>query len=426
MQERRGYDNHELHANSEKIDSKHCRLCEGNELKIVLDYGSIPVADVLLKEKQLNDPPIVFPLTLAFCENCATLQLTDCVPMDVMYGDDYLYYSSKFETLIDHYGASAGLLIKKYGLHADSLVMEIASNDGYMLQAFKNKGIPVLGVDPAPGPANAAIQRGIPTVIEFFNKDLAERLRSKGYSPDLITANNLINLIPYPKDFVEGLSIIMKPDGHAVIEGNYMVNLISGCEFDMIFHSNLCYFSLTALSRLFRSQNLYINEVVETPVFGGSLRIFVGRKDEPEQSVKRMLEEEKSLGVDQYRYYKNFAERVEKKKEDVLKLLKNLKSENRRIAVYGAAGGMATTMMNYLGLDKQLVDIAVDGNNNKHGLYMPVNKIKIEPTDRLLEEMPEYTLILAWNYADEIIRQQKEYRDAGGKFIIPLPDLKII
>jgi SAM-dependent methyltransferase len=295
-----------------------------------------------------------------------------------------------------------------------------------MLQSFKDEGVQVLGIDPAKGPAAAAQAKGIPTVEAFFNRDLARKLTDKGIHGDVILANNLLMLMPCVRDLVEGIALLLKPNGVAVLENISQVKLVTHCEFDMVYHANLCYFSLTALDRLFRLCGLYINHIEETPVFGGSLRIYVERIDAPSRQVGDMLNAEAALGVADYDFYANFGQRVERTKKKILDLLKSLKAQGKTLAVYGAAGGMATTMMNYLELDKSMIDLAVDNNPQKHGLFMPVNRIEIEHPRRLLEVRPDYTLMLAWNYRDEVLKAQQAYRDLGGKFIVPLPELEVV
>jgi len=403
-----------------------CRACGDEELRLILDLGTLPLANALLDEADLAQPEERFPLRLFFCSHCSLVQIDANVPPEKLFAH-YLYASSNSDTMLAHVGRQVERLVDERRLGPASLVLEIASNDGYLLKFYRERGIPVLGIEPAANIAALARKQGIETLVEFFDAALGRRLAAEGRCADIVHAHNVFAHIPDPNEFIVGLRHLLKPGGIAVIEVPYVRELIDKLEFDTIYHEHFSYYSLTAVENLCRRHKLRVVDVERIAIHGGSLRLFVGHSAQvPQARVASLLEEEQSKGgLGAFAYYESFAQRVWRLRDELLALLYKLKASGQHLAAYGASA-KGSTLMNLFGIDASILDFVADRSTLKQGKFTPGNHLPILSPAALLERKPDAVLLLTWNFANEILAQQQAYRAGGGRFIIPVPTVAIV
>jgi SAM-dependent methyltransferase len=401
-----------------------CRSCGRSQLTVVLDLGDQPLANALIEAERRDRAEATFPLQIACCESCTLLQVTERIPPRIIFSESYPYYSSFLPDLLAHSRAHALDLQSRRSLGPDSLVVEVASNDGYLLKNFVEFGIPVLGIDPADGPAAAACARGVPTINDFFDVALAERLVAEGRRADVVLGNNVLAHVDDINRFVAGFPLLLKPDGIAEFEFPYVRDLVERCAFDTIYHEHVFYYSLTALEPLFSRHGLHLNDVCRLDIHGGSLRLTVSKNPGKSDRLLALQDEEAQLGVGTLAYFEAFSQRVKKVRDDLRALVADIRKRGGRIAAYGAAAKGAT-LLNFAQLGCEAIDYVVDRNIHKVGKRMPGIGLLIRPVETLEQDQPDYVIILAWNFADEIMRQHPSFA-AEGRFIVPIPTPRFI
>lgn len=397
-----------------------CRSCGCGELVSILDLGRQPLANALLEPDSLAVAEPLFPLEVILCTECGLLQVSEDVAPEILFGQDYPYYSSFIPALLAHSRAHALDLIDERHLGEGDLVVEIASNDGYLLKNFVEHHVPVLGIDPARGPAEAAIAIGVPTVIDFFGARVAQKLVGEGRRASVMLANNVLAHVNDINDFVEGFAILLAPDGVAEFEFPYVRDLVETCAFDTIYHEHVFYYSLAALEPLFARHGLYLNDARKLEIHGGSLRLRVSKQQGKSVALQQLQADEERLGLNGADYYQTFGRRVRHLRDDLRSMLGDIRAKGKTIAAYGAAAKGAT-LLNYADLPDDTIAFVVDRNVHKVGKLMPGVRLPIKPVDVLDASPPDYLLILPWNFADEIVSQQKTFHDHGGIFLKAVP-----
>lgn len=403
-----------------------CRSCGHPSLIEFLDLGNQPLANNLLRPNDSIEKEPRFPLKVAVCPECHLVQITDTIPPVVLF-DNYLYFSSFSDAMLTHSREAVERYISDYGLNSSSLAVEIASNDGYLLKNFVAAGVPCLGVEPAKNIAEVALAAGVPTLCEFFGKDTTARIVKDHGQADIILGNNVFAHAPDINDFIGGMATLLKPGGRIALEFPYLGNFIDHIEFDTVYHEHVFYFSVLALRPAFARHGLEVFDVELLPIHGGSLRLYAGHGGAhlPTSRLAELEAAETAAGMDTLAYYEAFTCRVSELKAKLVKMVSQLKAEGKSIAAYGASA-KGSTLLNYFNIGAETLDFVVDRSTYKQNRRTPGTHLPILPTEELLSRAPDYTLLLTWNFADEILRQQQAYRDTGGKFIIPLPEPRVV
>lgn len=404
-----------------------CRACGTALHQKIVDLGMSPLCESFLSAENLNQMEPFYPLKVYVCDHCWLVQLQEYVSPQNIFSD-YAYFSSYSESWLNHAKKYTDLMTKQFVLDAKSLVVELASNDGYLLQYFDEKRIPVLGVEPAANVAKIAVGKGIPTLVEFFGVELARKLVVSGKRPDLLLGNNVLAQVPDLNDFVEGMKILLKPGGVITMEFPHLLRLMEENQFDTIYHEHFSYFSFLTTKGIFSTHGLTLFDVEELPTHGGSLRIYARHAEDATKpatsAVEQLLLREEKAGLNRIKSYAAFEESVKKTKRKLLDLLIRVKREGKIVVGYGAPG-KGNTLLNYCGIRTDMLDFTVDRNPYKHGKFLPGTHIPIFSPDQIRVTKPDYVLILPWNLKDEIMHQLSYIREWGGRFIVPIPEAMV-
>jgi SAM-dependent methyltransferase len=405
--------------------SQACRFCAEPLTQTFVDLGLSPLANSLLDEHDLGSTEPRYPLHAYVCGECFLVQLGEfATPEDIF--DEYVYFSSYSDSWVAHAKRYVEQVVERFDINEGSSVVEVASNDGYLLQWFKELGVPVLGVEPAQNVAVAAEEKGIPTVVRFFGRETAEELVRDGHRGDLVVANNVLAHVPDLNDFVDGIQVLLAGDGVATLEFPHLLRLIEETEFDTIYHEHFSYFSLLTVERVFAAHGLQIFDVEELPTHGGSLRIYARhvKGAEPEPAVEGLKGRERGAGLDDPATYARFGDRVDETKRSLREFLEQAREEGRSVIAYGAAA-KGVTLLNYCDIGPDLVEYVVDRSPHKQGLYLPGVRLPIRAPERVADTKPDYLLLLAWNLKDEIVEQMAHVREWGCRFVTPIPEVAV-
>ena len=406
-----------------------CRFCGTDLEHTFVNLGATPIANDMLRAEQLIGMEPFYSLHVLVCHDCFLVQLPEFESPDKIFSDDYTYFSSYSQSWLDHASRYVDMMIERFGFGPDSFVVELASNDGYLLQYFDAKNVPVLGIEPTANTAQVAIDKGIPTRVEFFGTAVGERIAAEQGKADLILGNNVLAHVPDINDFVGGMKALLAAGGVITMEFPHLQRLVEQNQFDTIYHEHFSYLSFSAVTRVFAHHGLRMFDVEELSTHGGSLRIFACHADDEshaaEGRVAELLQREDELGMNALAYYQGYEQKVQSVKRGLLRALVDIKEAGGTVAAYGAAA-KGNTLLNYCGIGTDFIDFAVDRSPHKQGRYLPGTRIPVEAPEVIEERKPDYLLILPWNLKDEIMRQTTSIRDWGGKFIVPIPEVEII
>lgn len=405
-----------------------CRFCGASLKTTFVDLGMSPLCESFLAAGQLNQMERFYPLHVYICHECFLVQLEEYVRPEEIF-DDYAYFSSYSDSWLQHSEAYTKLMIDRFGLDSGSLVIELASNDGYLLQYFVEKGIPTLGIEPAKNVAAVAQQKGVLTLVRFFNSQTARELVAAGHQPDLVLGNNVLAQVPDLNDFVRGMKILLKSDGVITMEFPHLLRLMEQSQFDTIYHEHFSYFSYMTSERIFSTHGLTLFDVEELPTHGGSLRIYARHTQDASKPISTRVENLRELEhrahLNRLESYASFGEAVAEVKRKLLTFLIEAKREKKQVAGYGAPG-KGNTLLNYCGIRTDLVSYTVDRNPHKHGRFLPGTHIPIFSPERIRQTRPDFVLIMPWNLSKEIVAQNSYIREWGGRFVVAIPELRVL
>jgi SAM-dependent methyltransferase len=406
-----------------------CRFCKTELHHVFIDLINSPASNSFLTAEQLNEPEVFYPLKVYTCHKCFLVQVDEYKKSDAIFNSDYVYFSSYSTSWLEHARKYTEMMTARFGLGADSKVIEVASNDGYLLQYFKSGNVPVLGIEPTANTAKVAIEKGIETVVDFFGVRLAKQLVEQGIQADLLLGNNVLAHVPDILDFVGGMKVILKPDGVITMEFPHLMQLVDNNQFDTIYHEHFSYLSFTTVRRIFADRGITLFDVDEIPTHGGSLRIY-GKHAENEShivtaNVEALLQKESEKGLNGLDYYNGFQQKALTVKTDLWQFLIDKKKAGKKVAAYGAAA-KGNTLLNFCGIKNDLIDYVVDANPHKQNKWLPASHIPVVNEDFLKQHKPDFVLILPWNLKTEITRQLSYIKDWGGQFVVPIPSVKIL
>jgi len=406
-----------------------CRFCSERLEYVFIDLVNCPASNSFLVKEQLNEPEVFYPLKVYICHKCLLVQVDEYKNSNAIFNSEYVYFSSYSKSWLKHASNYCDTMIKRFGFDSKSQVIEVASNDGYLLQYFKKRGVTVLGIEPTSNTASAAIEKGIPCIIDFFGTSLANELAAKGTKADLLLGNNVLAHVPDIVDFVKGMKILLANEGVITMEFPHLMQLVDNNQFDTIYHEHFSYLSFQTVKQIFESAGLRLFDVEELDTHGGSLRIYachsIDASKETSGSIKQLITKESEKGMLEMDYYTNFQQKALEIKLSIVEFLIKQKREGKKVAAYGAAA-KGNTLLNYCGIKNDLIGYVVDANPHKQNKFLPASHIPVVNEEYLKKERPDFVLILPWNLKTEIIKQLEYIKEWNGKFVLPIPKFQLL